>query len=237
MIFRQLFDPETSTFTYLLGNTFNRAAILIDPVESQVDGYIELLNSLELKLCHTVETHLHADHITGASLLKDRLGCKILVHRDTGIAVADIWLGGCLPLNLDGIRIQVLHTPGHTPGCISLVINDCVFTGDALLIDGCGRTDLPQGNAGQLYDSIHGKLLMLPSGTRVFPGHDYKGRAFSTIGREKASNSRLNSHITRDDFIELMARLDLPYPKLMDIAIPANLNGGRRQANRSKSVP
>jgi sulfur dioxygenase len=232
MIFRQLFEPDTFTYTYLLGCERARRAVLIDPVAGEVDRYIALLAELNLTLLYTLETHVHADHITGSGLLRDRLGSKSVVHRDAGALCADLLVTDGVLLQVGDIEILVRHTPGHTSGCVSFVVGDRVFTGDALFIGGCGRTDFQQGDAGQLYDSIHRKLFTLPPDTLVYPGHDYNGNTVSTIRQEMAKNPRLGGGKTREEFIEIMNHLDLPYPKYIDRALPANQACGREPAIR-----
>ncbi|MCQ8103369.1 MBL fold metallo-hydrolase [Methylomonas sp. SURF-2] len=226
MIFRQLFEPETSTYSYLLGCERSRRAVLIDPVASEVDGYIQLLQALNLKLIYTLETHVHADHITGAGLLRNTLGSKSIVHRDAGAMCADLLVTDGVLLQVGELEFAVLHTPGHTAGCVSYAMADRVFTGDALLIGGSGRTDFQQGDAGQLYDSITGKLFILPPDTLVYPGHDYQGNTVSTIKQEMVKNARLGGGKSRDEFIATMQDLKLAYPKFIDQALPANQSCG-----------
>jgi sulfur dioxygenase len=227
MIFRQLFEPDTCTYSYLIGCEFTQKAVLIDPVASEVDSYMALLNELGLTLIYTMETHVHADHITGAGLLRDRLGSKGIVHRDAGAMCADLLVTDGVPLQVGEIEMLVLHTPGHTSGCVSYVVGDRVFSGDALFINGCGRTDFQQGDAGMLYDSITQKLFTLPPDTLLYPGHDYNGKTVSTIKQEIATNTRLGGGKTRNEFIEIMANLNLPYPKYIDEALPANQACGK----------
>jgi sulfur dioxygenase len=227
MIFRQLFEPDTCTYSYLIGCEFTQKAVLIDPVASEVDSYVALLNELGLTLIYTMETHVHADHITGAGLLRDRLGSKGIVHRDAGAMCADLLVTDGVPLQVGEIEILVLHTPGHTSGCVSYVVGDRIFSGDALFINGCGRTDFQQGDAGMLYDSITQKLFTLPPDTLLYPGHDYNGKTVSTIKQEIATNTRLGGGKTRNEFIEIMANLNLPYPKYIDEALPANQACGK----------
>jgi glyoxylase-like metal-dependent hydrolase (beta-lactamase superfamily II) len=227
MIFRQLFEPVSSTFTYLLADPVTRRAVLIDPVLEEVDAYVALLDALGLSLAHTLETHVHADHVTAGAALRDRLGSRTVVHRDAGAACADLPVGHGDVIAVDGVRLEVRETPGHTSGCVAYVGHDRVFTGDALLIGGCGRTDFQQGDAGRLYDSVHGQLFTLPPDTLVYPGHDYKGRTVSTIKEEQAINARLGGGRSRTDFIALMAELRLAYPKQIDRAVPANQRCGR----------
>lgn len=234
MIFRQLFEPDTATYSYLLGCEFSQKAVLIDPVAGDVEHYIALLNELELTLIYTMETHVHADHITGAGLLRDKLGSKGVVHRDAGAMCADLLVTDGVQLQVGEIEILVRHTPGHTSGCVSYVAGDRVFSGDALFIDGCGRTDFQQGDAGMLYDSITQKLFTLPPDTLVYPGHDYNGKTVSTIKQEIATNARLGGGKTRKEFIEIMANLNLPYPRYIDEALPANQACG--QPDKQESV-
>lgn len=222
MIFRQLFDAETFTYSYLLGCERTRRACLIDSVASELPIYTELLERLDLKLVYTLETHVHADHITGAGLLRKKLGSKSVVHRDAGALCADLLVTDGVSLQIGDLEFEVRHTPGHTAGCVSYVMADRVFTGDALLIGGSGRTDFQQGDAGLLYDSITGKLFSLPPDTLVYPGHDYNGNTVSTIKQEMAKNPRLGQGRTRDEFIEIMRELKLAYPRFIDQAVPAN---------------
>lgn len=222
MIFRQLFESETFTYTYLLGCERTRRALLIDTVAGEVEQYLALLQSLELKLIYTLETHVHADHVTGAASLRERVGSKSVVHRDAGALCADLLVTDGVWLQMGDIELEVRHTPGHTNGCVSYVMKDRVFTGDALFIGGCGRTDFQQGDAGKLYDSIHKKLFTLPPDTLVYPGHDYHGNTVSTIKQEMAKNPRLGGGKSREEFIELMRNLKLAYPKFIEQALPAN---------------
>jgi len=226
MIFRQLFELETSTYSYLLGCERTRRACLIDSVASELSQYVDLLQSLNLKLIYTLETHVHADHITGAGLLREALGSKSVVHREAGAMCADLLITDGVLLQVGDLEIEVRHTPGHTSGCVSYVMTDRVFTGDALLIGGSGRTDFQQGNAGQLYDSITGKLFTLPADTLVYPGHDYQGNTVSTIKQEMAKNFRIGEGRSRDEFITVMQELKLAYPKFIDKALPANQSCG-----------
>ncbi|OFD26319.1 Zn-dependent hydrolase, partial [Acinetobacter baumannii] len=173
-------------------------------------------------LIYTLDTHVHADHITAADLLRERFHCKSVLHRNSEVSCGDILItDGCM-LKVGNLSIEARYTPGHTNACTSYLVGNMIFTGDALLIDGCGRTDFQQGNAGTLYDSIHKQLFSLPDETIVYPGHDYKGRLSSTIGYERLNNSRLGQNRSREDFIELMNNLNLPYPKQIDKALPAN---------------
>ncbi len=229
MIFRQHFDPATSTYTYLVGDAASGEAALIDPVLEHVPRYVELLRDLGLRLVYTLETHVHADHVTGAAALREAVGSRSVVHRDAGADCADVLVSHGDELRVGGLVLRALYTPGHTAGDVSWLLGDRVFTGDALLIGGCGRTDFQQGSAERLYDSIHDRLFALPPDTLVYPGHDYHRRSVSTIGQEQAHNARLGGGRTRDDFVQLMANLDLPYPRAIDHALPANQACGRER--------
>lgn len=222
MLFRQLFEPVTSTCTYLIADEVSREAALIDPVAEEVPRYERLLAELGLRLVYTLETHVHADHVTGAALLRDHLGSRSVAHRDAGAACADVLVDEGDALHLGAVRIDVLATPGHTAACVSYRVGDRVLTGDALLIGATGRTDFQGGDAGRLYDAITTRLFSLPDDTLVYPGHDYQGDRVSTIGREKARNARAGQGRSRTEFITILDALALPYPKLMDRAVPAN---------------
>jgi glyoxylase-like metal-dependent hydrolase (beta-lactamase superfamily II) len=222
----QLFDVESSTFTYFLVDRATREAMAIDSVDRQVERDLALIKRLDLKLRYALETHAHADHITGAARLVAATGALSAAPSGCGILPANVQMqDGDVLLFGVAEQLRALHTPGHTAGSMSFAWRGNVFTGDALLIDGCGRTDFQGGDAGALYDSIHAKLFTLPDITRVFPGHDYRGNAVSTIGWEKRHNTRLANRC-RADFIDLMAHLNLPRPKMMDVAVPANRNLG-----------
>lgn len=227
MIFRQLFDPESSTYTYIVGDEATGEAVLIDPVLEQVDRDLAELEALGLRLVYTLETHVHADHVTGASALRERTGSQSVVHEEGGASCANVPVHHGQIIAVGGLRFEARHVPGHTAGDIAWVIGDRAFTGDSLLIGGCGRTDFQQGDPGRLYDSIHSQLFTLPDDTLVFPGHDYKGQTQSTIGREKAENARLGGGRSREAFIDIMNNLNLPPPKHLARALPANLACGR----------
>jgi sulfur dioxygenase len=227
VIFRQLFEPVTSTYTYLLGCERTGEAALIDPVLGEIEAYAALLGELELKLVAVLDTHVHADHVTAADALRQRFGCGALLGSGSGVGCADRLLEDGSVVEVGDLRIEALATPGHTDGCTSYVMGDRVFTGDALLIGGCGRTDFQQGDAGRLYDSIHGKIFTLPPDTLVYPGHDYRGNTVSTVGQELAANARLGGGRSREDFVRLMSELKLAYPRFIDQALPANLACGR----------
>lgn len=235
MIFEQFFEPVSSTFTYLLACEKTRQAVLIDPVESETARYLAALRERSLSLVYTLETHVHADHVTAADTLRKRLGSKSVVHRDAGAMCGDLLVTDGIHLAVGLLDIEVRYTPGHTNGCVSYYVGDRIFTGDALLIDGCGRTDFQQGDAGQLYDSIHNKIFTLPDDTLVYPGHDYRGNKVSTVGHEKRENQRLGRAISRDAFIDLMANLKLAYPKQIDVALPANQACGNTTLKQSAS--
>jgi glyoxylase-like metal-dependent hydrolase (beta-lactamase superfamily II) len=222
MIFEQFFEPDSSTFTYLLGCEHTRQAVLIDTVECDVEKYVAALHQHDLTLVYTLETHVHADHVTAADTLRKRLGSKSVVHRDAGAMCGDLLVTDGIHVQVGSIDIEVRYTPGHTNGCVSYYVGDRIFTGDALLIGGCGRTDFQQGNAGQLYDSIHKQIFSLPDETLIYPGHDYNGNTVSTVGQEKRENKRLGGQKSRQEFVEIMANLKLAYPKQIDVALPAN---------------
>ena len=217
----QLFDPVSSTFTYVLTDPVTRDAVMIDAVDTQFDEYSALLDRERLKLRYVLETHTHADHVTGAGRLSAATGAKTATPLPCGIVVADLQLKDGAELEFGDETIRALHTPGHTSGSMSYVWRDSVFTGDTLLIGGCGRTDFQSGDAGALYDSITRALFALDDATIVYPGHDYNGRTSSSIGAEKRTNPRLAGR-SRDAFIRLMSELGLPKPRLIDIAVPAN---------------
>ena len=222
----QLFDVESSTFTYFLVDRATREAMAIDSVDGQVERDLALIRRLDLKLRYALETHAHADHITGAARLVAATGALSAAPSGCGILPANVQMqDGDVLLFGVAEQLRALHTPGHTAGSMSFSWRGNVFTGDALLIDGCGRSDFQGGDAGALYDSIHAKLFTLPDITRVYPAHDYRGNAVSTIGWEKRHNARLANR-SRADFIDLMTHLDLPRPKMMDVAVPANRNLG-----------
>lgn len=228
MLFRQLFDHESSTYSYLLADEGTREALLIDPVLEQVNRDVRLIEELGLVLVATVETHVHADHVTGASQIRQALGSQIAVPAAAGVACADVELHDREELPFGRFALRAIATPGHTSGCMSYLVGAMVFTGDALLIRSCGRTDFQSGDAGKLYDSVTGRLFALPSSTVVYPAHDYRGFTSSTIGEETRLNERL-ARRSREDFIELMANLHLPLPKKIHEAVPANMACGLPQ--------
>jgi len=228
MLFRQLFDPETSSYSYLLADEETREAVLIDSVREQVDRDAELVAELGLRLLASLETHVHADHVTGAGLLRDRLGCHIVVGARTGVLTADrrVATGDRIPFGRHVLEVR--ETPGHTDGCVTYLCREegMAFTGDALLIRGCGRTDFQQGNAETLFRSVRDEILALPAETRLYPAHDYMGRTVTTVAEERRFNPRLGYARSRGDFVALMAGLRLAYPRRMDEAVPANMASG-----------
>lgn len=226
MIFRQLFEPLSSTYTYLLGCEDTGAAVLIDPVVNAVDRDLAEVQRLGLRLAWTLDTHLHADHITGALGLKQRTGSRIAAPAIDRLPCADVGITHGTPLRVGSIVIEPRHTPGHTEDHFAYVLIDRVFTGDALLIDGCGRTDFQNGSAKDLYRSVHEQLFTLPDDCLVYPAHDYQQRRVSTIGQEKLRNPRLGAGRTLEEFERIMADLHLPYPRFIDHALPANRQGG-----------
>lgn len=226
MLFRQLFDPASSTYTYLLADAGE--AVLIDPVFEQARRDLALLRELDLRLVATLDTHVHADHVTAAWLLKQRSGSRIAVSEASGAAGADQQLRHGERIAFGRRHLEVRATPGHTNGCLSYVLDDqaMAFTGDALLIRGCGRTDFQQGSPRRLYQSVHQQLLSLPDACLLYPGHDYRGLTVTSVGEERRYNPRLGGAINETDFAGYMDNLGLPHPKLMDIAVPANLRCG-----------
>ncbi|PKL75185.1 MAG: Zn-dependent hydrolase [Candidatus Melainabacteria bacterium HGW-Melainabacteria-1] len=230
MIFRQLFDHETWTYTYLIGDESTREAVLIDSVHEQAERDARLLRELGLELKYLMETHVHADHITGVTDIKRHFpNAKSVVSRYGGVECADILADEGDVFTIGEIAIKVLSTPGHTNGCVSFLVDGMVFTGDALFIRGSGRTDFQQGDAGKLYDGVTQKLFTLPDQTLVYPGHNYAGMLVSTIDEEKRFNPRFAGK-TREQFIEIMHNLNLPAPKKLAESVPANLKCGNLAA-------
>jgi len=228
MIFRQLFDTTSSTYSYLLASRHGGEALIIDPVLERVDRYLQLVRELDLKLVKAVDTHLHADHVTGLGALRDRTHCITVMGERSKVDVVSMRLSEGDRLTIEGLSLDVLYTPGHTDDSYSFLMSDRVFTGDTLLIRGTGRTDFQNGDARAQYDSIFNKLLKLPEETLVFPAHDYKGDTVSTIGEERAFNPRLQVK-SADEYAALMNNLNLPNPKMMDVAVPANVHVGLNQ--------
>jgi sulfur dioxygenase len=227
MIFRQLIEPVSSTYTYLLGCEETRQAILIDAVLPTWQRDLEELKRLDLKLAYTLDSHIHADHITSALRLKREAGSRIAHPAFDNLPCADVGLEEVKPFEIGSIRVEPLFTPGHTDGHHAYRINNRVFTGDALLIDGCGRTDFQNGDAPTLYRSVHEKLFALPEDTLVYPAHDYQGRRVSSIGQEKTRNPRLGGDKPLDEFVKIMEELNLAYPKFIDFAVPGNRECGK----------
>jgi sulfur dioxygenase len=228
MIFRQLFDHTSSTYTYLLASRHGGEALIIDPVLERVDRYIQLLRELDLRLVKAIDTHLHADHITGLDALAERTQCITVMGEQSKADVVSIRVADGDRVGIEGLTLDVIYTPGHTDDSYSYILPDRVFTGDTLLIRGTGRTDFQNGDARAQYQSIFGRLLKLPDETLVYPAHDYKGDTVSTIGEERAFNPRLQVR-SMDDYVTLMSNLNLPNPKMMDVAVPANMRIGLAQ--------
>ena len=228
MIFRQLFDSVSGTYSYLLASRTGGEALILDPVLEKVDRYCQLLRELDLKLVKAVDTHLHADHITGLAELRDRTQCVTIMGEQSKADVVAMRVSDGDKVRIEGVSLDVMYTPGHTDDSYSYLMRDRVFTGDTLLIRGTGRTDFQNGSARAQYDSLFGRLLKLPDDTMVFPAHDYKGDTVSTIGEEKRFNPRLQVKSV-EDYIELMNNLNLPNPKLMDVVMPANMSVGLKQ--------
>src|SRR5215831_16705505 len=228
MIFRQLFDGVSSTYTYLLASRRGGEALIIDPVLEKVDRYVLLLRELDLRLVKAVDTHLHADHITGLGALRDRTHCITVMGDKSRVDVVSMRVADGDRLLIEGVELEVLYTPGHTDDSYSFRMEDRVFTGDTLLIRGTGRTDFQNGDARAQYESIFGRLLQLPEETLFYPGHDYKGDTVSTIGEERRCNPRLQVKSV-DEYVELMRNLKLANPKMMDVAVPENMKVGLQQ--------
>ena len=226
MIFRQLFDSTSSTYTYLLASRPGGEALIIDPVLDRCDRYIQLLEELDLKLVKAIDTHCHADHITGLGALRDATRCITVMGQSTNVDMVSMRVDDGDSVDIENISLQVLFTPGHTDDSYCFLADGSIFTGDTLLIRGTGRTDFQNGSSFDAYQSLFEKVLKLPEDTKVYPGHDYKGDTVSTIGEEKAYNPRLQV-ASADEYAELMAGLSLANPKMMDVAVPANLSIGK----------
>ncbi|MFN7904372.1 MAG: MBL fold metallo-hydrolase [Pseudobdellovibrionaceae bacterium] len=229
IIFHQLFEAESSTYTYIIADKKTKEAAIIDPVLETVDRDLKLIEELGLKLIYALDTHIHADHITGAGELRQRLGIKTGVSIDAEVSCVDIPLEDGQELLLGDKTIKVIATPGHTNTCLTYAFEGMIFTGDALLIRGCGRTDFQQGDSSKLFHSVKDKLFRLPEETLIYPGHDYRGQTSSTIGIEKKYNPRLNEKISLDEFKKIMSELDLAHPKKIHEAVPANLACGKQK--------
>mgnify|MGYP001182777190 FL=1 len=224
MIFEQLFDTKSSTYTYIIASGQGREALIIDPVIEKTDEYIQVLKNLELKLVKVIDTHIHADHITGLNELNKRTNCTRIMGEKSKSEVIDLKISDNENIKVENIELKAIYTPGHTDCSYSYLMNDRVFTGDTLLINGTGRTDFQSGSPYDAYDSLFNKLLKLPEKTLVFPAHDYNGKKNSTIGNEKNNNPRLQVN-SKDEYAEIMNNLNLPDPKMLNIAVPANLKG------------
>ena len=234
-MFKQLFDPATWTYTYLIADDKSKEAAFIDPVNTHLDTYLNLLKEHGLKLIYSFETHVHADHITASGLLRQHTGAKTCVSKFGGAQLVDIEINDGDVFMLGEEKIKAIPTPGHTPGCTSFLWNDRLFSGDSLFIGGCGRTDFQGGDAGSLYDAITQRLFVLPGDTLVYPGHDYQQRWVSNIEQERTTNPRLAGK-TREQFIEIMNNLNLPVPRLLDQAVPANRYCGLDENERTQAV-
>ena len=224
MIFEQLFDTKSSTYTYIISSGKGREALIIDPVIEHSDEYLKILENLELKLVKVIDTHIHADHISGLNELNKRTNCTRIMGEKSKSEVVDIKLKDNENLNIENIELKAIYTPGHTDCSYCYLMNDRVFTGDTLLINGTGRTDFQSGSPLDAYDSLFNKLLKLPEKTLVYPAHDYNGKKNSTIENEKNNNPRLQVN-SREEYAEVMNNLNLSNPKMMDVAVPANLKG------------
>ena len=222
MLFRQLFDTKSSTYTYLIASAKGREALIIDPVEENVDEYVNHLKELDLKLVKVIDTHIHADHVTGASKLKNNTNCSTVMGENSPAETVDIRLKDEETIEIDRLKIKALYTPGHTSDSYSFLMNNYLFSGDTLLINGTGRTDFQNGSSKDAYNSLFNKLLKLPEETILYPGHDYNGKKFSTIGNEKKFNPRLQVDSV-DQYIEIMSNLKLSKPKMIDTNVSRNL--------------
>ena len=224
MIFEQLFDQKSSTYTYIIASGEGREALIIDPVIEHSDEYSTILNNLDLKLVKVIDTHIHADHISALNELNKRTNCIRVMGEKSKSEVIDLRIKDGEKIKVEEVELQAIYTPGHTDCSYSFLMNDRVFTGDTLLINGSGRTDFQKGNAYDAYDSIFNKLLKLPEKTLVFPAHDYNGKKFSTIENEKNNNPRLQVS-SKEEYADIMNNLNLANPKMMDVAVPANVKG------------
>ncbi len=224
MIFEQLFDTKSSTYTYIISSGKGREALIIDPVLEHTEEYIKVLKNLELKLVKVIDTHIHADHITGLNELNKRTKCTRIMGEKSKSEVIDLKIKDNEKIKIESIELSAIYTPGHTDCSYSYLMNDRVFTGDTLLINGTGRTDFQNGNSYDAYESLFNKLLKLPNKTLVYPAHDYNGKKYSTIENEKNNNPRLQVS-SKEQYAEIMDNLNLANPKMMDIAVPANLKG------------
>ncbi len=224
MIFNQLFDNKSSTYTYIISSGKGREALIIDPVIEHTDEYVKVLESLDLKLVKVIDTHIHADHISGLNELNKRTNCTRIMGEKSKSEVVDLKLKDNEIINIENIQLKAIYTPGHTDCSYCYIMNDRVFTGDTLLINGTGRTDFQSGSSYDAYESLFNKLLKLPEKTLVYPAHDYNGKKNSTIENEKNNNPRLQVN-SKEEYADIMNNLNLSDPKMMDIAVPANLKG------------
>jgi len=224
MIFEQLFDTKSSTYTYIISSGKGREALIIDPVIEHTEEYIKILKNLDLKLVKVIDTHIHADHITGLNELNKRTNCTRIMGEKSKSEVIDLKIKDNEKIKIENIELKAIYTPGHTDCSYSYLMNDKVFTGDTLLINGTGRTDFQSGSSEDAYDSLFNKLLKLPERTLVYPAHDYNGKKFSTIESEKNNNPRLQVS-SKEEYVEIMENLNLENPKMIDVAVPANLKG------------
>tara|TARA_Y100000590_G_scaffold87171_1_gene97730 strand:- start:2040 stop:2732 length:693 start_codon:yes stop_codon:yes gene_type:complete len=224
MIFKQLFDPSSYTYTYLISSGRGREALIIDPVIEHTEEYIKVLEKLDLKLVKVIDTHIHADHITGLNELNKRTSCTRIMGEKSKSEVIDLRIKDSEKITVEKIELKAIYTPGHTDCSYSYLMNDRVFTGDTLLINATGRTDFQNGSSEDAYDSLFNKLLKLPENTLVYPAHDYNGKKFSTIKNEKNNNPRLQVN-SKEQYTEIMDNLNLANPKMIDVAVPANVKG------------
>ena len=225
MIFKQIFDTESSTYTYLIASAKGREAVIIDPVIENVDNYIKVLGELDLKLVKVIDTHIHADHVTGATKLKQATNCTTLMGEHTPADAVEIKVKDGEIIEIDNLKIKSLYTPGHTSDSYSFLLDNYLFSGDTLLINGTGRTDFQNGSSKDAYNSLFNNLLKLPEETLVYPGHDYNGKFSSTIGNEKKFNPRLQVK-SEDEYVDIMSKLNLSKPKLIDINVSRNIKLG-----------
>tara|TARA_B100000945_G_C20329282_1_gene571572 strand:+ start:401 stop:1090 length:690 start_codon:yes stop_codon:yes gene_type:complete len=224
MIFKQLFDDKSSTYTYIVASGKGREALIIDPVIEDTSNYTKILNELELKLVKVIDTHIHADHVSAMAELKKRTNCQTVMGEHSKSEVVSLKVKDNEKISIDGINLEALYTPGHTDDSYCFAMKDRIFTGDTLLINGTGRTDFQNGSSSEAYDSLFNKVLKLPEETLVYPAHDYKGNKFSTIGNEKKNNPRLQVN-SATEYANIMDNLKLANPKMMDVAVPANIKG------------
>ena len=224
MIFEQLFDTKSSTYTYVISSGEGREALIIDPVIEHTDEYLKILEKLKLKLVKVIDTHIHADHITALNELNKRTSCVRIMGENSKSEVIDLKIKDNEKIKIENIELKAMYTPGHTDCSYSYLMNDRVFTGDTLLINGTGRTDFQNGSSYDAYESLFNKLLKLPEKTLVYPAHDYNGKKFSTIKNEKNNNPRLQVK-SKEEYAEIMKNLNLSNPKMMDVAVPANVKG------------